>query len=236
MLNVYKRPKMKNQLVKTKSSTWPISVLALVLVSALMLSSPLLADNTLPGQSSAYGRSLAAWQDLYWRWAYGNLIIPPDSNGNAIVGGNVVLMPLPNAPADGTPGSVDVTLNNGQSFMLPLWALLGTSYTDGTPPDPTVDVSVFRTLDITFKIDGVTVIDNDNVMNYYTGFSFDPAFPLDFPPVNAFIWFEGIGLTHTPLTRGKHTMTLDAKNTEPVFGTFIFEYHNTWNLTVQAKR
>lgn len=230
---------MKNQHIQTKTikihtSTRPISVLTLALVSALMLASPLFAGKTPPGHSSAYGRSLAAWQDLYWRWAFGNLTLPSDSNGNAIAGGNVVLMPLPNVPA-GTPGSIDVTLNTGQPFMLPLWNLLGTSYSDGTPPDPTVDVSVFRTLDITFKIDGVTVINNANVMSYYTAFSFDPAIPYDSPPYNAVIWFEGIGLTHAPLTPGKHTMTLDAKNTEPAFGG-IAEYHNTWNLTVKAAK
>ena len=230
---------MKNQLIKTRTikfqtSARPVGVLTLALAAALMLASPLFAGKTPPGHSSSYGMNLAAWQDLYWRWTYGNVIIPPDSNGNAIAGDGVVLMPLPNAPGDGTPGSIDVTLNSGQPFLLPLWALLGTSYSDGTPPDPMVDVSVFKTLDITFKIDGVTVVNTANVMSYYTGFSFAPAVPLDFPPVNAIIWFEGIGLTHAPLTPGTHTMTLDAKNTEPVFGGSIFEYHNTWNLTVQA--
>jgi len=234
-----KKGKMKNQLNKTKTietqtSARPINALALALVAALTLAGPLFAGKTPPGHSSGFGMSLADWQDLYWRWAYGNVSIPSDSNGNAVAGENVVLMALPNAPGDGTPASIDATLNTGQPFILPLWALVGTSYSDGTPPDPTVDVNVFRTLDITFKIDGVTVINNANVMNYYTGFFFDPAFPLDLPPVNAVIWFQGIGLTHAPLTPGTHTMTLDVKNTEPVFGTYVFEYHNTWNLTVQA--
>jgi hypothetical protein len=28
-------------------------------------------------------------------------------------------------------------------------------------------------------------------------------------------------------------MKLDAVNTEGVFGTYFFAYHNTWNVTVQ---
>ncbi len=212
---------MKNQLNKTKAietqtSARPISTLALALVAALTLAGPLFAGKTPPGHSSGYGMSLAAWEDLYWRWAYGDVSIPSDSNGNAVVGENVVLMPLPNAPGDGTPGSIDVTLNTGQPFILPLWALVGTSYSDGTPPDPTVDVNVFRTLDITFKIDGVTVINNANVMNYYTGFFFDPAFPLDFPPVNAVISGFAVGLpagqrSHLVPRHRPHARAADAR-------------------------
>jgi hypothetical protein len=28
-------------------------------------------------------------------------------------------------------------------------------------------------------------------------------------------------------------MTLDVVNTQPVYGLFTFEYHNTWNITVE---
>ena len=45
-------------------------------------------------------------------------------------------MPVPNTPGDDTPGRAAVTLNARQSFFLPLFTLFGTSYTDGTPPDP----------------------------------------------------------------------------------------------------
>ena len=30
-------------------------------------------------------------------------------------------MPIPGSPGDGTPGSIDVTINEDQAFMLPLW-------------------------------------------------------------------------------------------------------------------
>ncbi len=180
------------------------------------------------------GRTLAAWNALYECWAFGAITVPTDLNGNAVVPPGVVLMPLPDAPGDGTPGHLDVTLYKGQAFVLPLWVLLGTHYTDGTPADPRVPRSVFRTLHITFKIDGATVISRGNVMNFYSGFVFSPWIPVNFPPIDAIIWFEGISIVHGPLSPGMHTLKLDAINTQPAFGGF-FEYHNTWRINVQRR-
>ena len=190
-------------------------------------------SQTTPGNYSAFGNDLTTWQETYFRWAYGDITFPTDSNGNAVVRKNTVLFPLPDATGDGTPAHLDVTLNPGQSFVLPLWALLGTSYTDGTPPDPFVPDSVFQTLDISFTIDGVTVINGSNVMNYYSKETLAPAISIvGFPPVDSVIWMESIGITHAPLTPGKHTFALHAVNTQPAFGGFFSEYNNTWTVTV----
>ena len=97
----------------------------------LCLTTPLAA--ALHGQSHRFGKSLVGWLQLYERWLFGAQNIPTDSNGNALVNNHVVPLPLPNTPGDGTPGHLDVTLSAGQGFVLPLWALLGTDYTDGTP-------------------------------------------------------------------------------------------------------
>jgi hypothetical protein len=184
------------------------------------------------GHSSAFGNSLATWEETYFRWSFGDLTLPTDANGNAVVGEGTVLLPTPSTPGDGTPGHVDVTLNNGQSFVLPLWVLLGTSYTDGTPPDPFVPDSVFQTLNITFTIDGATVVSGGNAAKYYAKFAFDPAISIfDFPPIDSVIWFQGIGITHAPLKPGIHTFALRAINTQAAFGGF-FEYNNTWTVTV----
>jgi hypothetical protein len=103
-------------------------------------------------------------------------------------------------------------------------------------------LSVYQTLDIALKVDGVTVVDGSNVMDYYTAFDFDPEIPLpaEWSPYLAIVWLQGIGVVHSPLSAGQggqHTITLDVKNTEPVvdgFGNeYVFEYHNTWNVTVQ---
>jgi len=195
----------------------------------------------LPGGSNAYGKNLAQWQETYWRWAYGVLSLPQDAHGNAVANG-VVLMGLPNAPGDGTPGTLDVTLSPGQPFMLPLWNVLGTSYDNGTPDDPAIPSSVFRTLAFTFKIDGVTVLNGDNLMNYYSQFQFTPAIPLPagFSPYLAIIWLQGIGLVHTPLAVGNHTFSLDVKNTQLVHDgqgfSYTYEFHNTWHVRVTPSR
>jgi hypothetical protein len=183
--------------------------------------------------NSAFGGDLATWQETYIRWTFGDITVPTDSNGNAIVGKHMVLFPIPSTPGDGTPGHLDVTLSPGQSFVLPLWTVLGTSYSDGTPPDPFLPDSVFQTLNISFTIDGITVVSGSSAMNYFSKVTLEPAIPIaGFPPVDSIIWFEDIGITHGPLKPGTHTFVLHAVNTEPAFGAF-FEYNNTWTVTVQ---
>ena len=195
-------------------------------------------NSILPGNTSAFGKSLGEWQELYWRWYYGGTTIPSDSNGNAAVG-NVVLMPIPPTPGDGTPGHQDVTMNAGQAWIMPLWGLIGTSYSDGTSPDPFVDTEIFRTLDLTLEVDGKTVVSSANQMNYFSQIAFDPPLPLDFPPIVAGIWIQDVGIMHTPMTVGTHTMKLDVKNTIPVppnFGGGFAEFHNTWTIEVRAHK
>jgi hypothetical protein len=212
--------------------TFGLTTIAIA-IGALYLASPAHAGSkAAPGHSSAFGKRLATWEEIWTRWAYGDITVPTDANGNAVVGDGTILFPTPFAIGDGTPAHLDVTLNNSQSFILPLWLLVGTSYTDGTAPDPFEPDSVFQTLDISFTIDGVTVVDGNNAMSYYSKFTFDPTIPvIDFPPYDSIIWFQGVGVTHAPLTPGTHTFVLHAKNTQAAFG-LIFEYNNTWTVTV----
>jgi hypothetical protein len=197
-------------------------------------------DKPLPGNSKAYGKTLAQWQETFWRWAYGQISLPQDQNGNAVADG-VVMMGLPSTPADGTPGSIDITLSAGQPFVLPLWNVLGTSYDNGTPVDPAIPLSVFQTMELTFKVDGVTVIGSDNLLDYYSQFQFVPTIPLpgDFSPYLAVVWLQGVAAVHTPLPVGDHTLTLDAKNTQLVYDaqgfSYTYEFHNTWHVSVTPK-
>src|SRR5436190_22995995 len=111
--------------------------LGLTAVTTFCLTAPARGgSNPAPGRSSAFGKTLAGWENTYTRWSWGDITVPTDGIGNAVVGDGTVLLPIPSdGTSDGAPGHLDVTLNNGQSFMLPLWAQLGTSYNDGTPPD-----------------------------------------------------------------------------------------------------
>jgi len=210
----------------------------LALALGLGLAAPAWAQHDRPDCRPGEDGQLALFQDLYWRWVYGGLNLPVDGNSNAVVH-NVVMMPIPNTPGDGTPGTQAVTLEAHQSWMLPFWNLLGTSYTDGTPPDQFLGLDVFKTLDIKFTVDGKTIVSTRNVMEYFSKFTYEPPVLLNSPPYLAIIWFEGVGILHGPLSPGTHTLQLDVKNTEklpPNFGGGVIEYHNTWNVTVNPPK
>jgi hypothetical protein len=99
-----------------------------------------------------------------------------------------------------------------------------------------VPISVFKTLELKLTIDGKTVIDGRNLMDYYSQTLFPNGLPLSFLPGDSIIEEQCIGLTHAPLSPGKHTMTLDAVNTQalpPQYGGGFAEYHNTWDITVK---
>ncbi len=212
------------------------STFVAALLSSLWLAGSAVAGpSPAPGGSHAFGKTLAEWQDTYFRWFIGQTAITPDANGNADVG-HIVLLPLPNVPGDGTPGHLDITLNPGQGFYLPLFFFLGTSYTDGTPSDTFVDASFFQTLNLTLQIDGVTVVSDKNSADYYAQFFFAPPIPINFPPIDSAIWSQGVSVVHNPFSVGKHTIKLDIKSAKPLppnFGTGFPEYHNSWTLTVQ---
>ena len=188
------------------------------------------ANDADPTHSS---KTLAVLQNVYWDWQLGQISLAPDADGNPVMGGNIALMPIPSAPGDGTPASIRVALQSGQEFFLPLWNLLGNSYTNGSQ-DGLIPLKVFQTLDIQFKIDGETILDRDEVMDHYSQFYFNPAIPFNSPPVTAWIWLQGVSILHGPLAPGKHVLKLDVKNTDTkdLFGLTI-EYHNTWNVTVK---
>ncbi|MEN6324585.1 MAG: VPLPA-CTERM sorting domain-containing protein [Syntrophomonas sp.] len=175
-----------------------------------------------------YGKSLAEWQGIYFSWYFGALNVPSDSNGNAVID-NVVLLSMPSTPGDGTPGYQKVTLSSGQPFVLPLFSLIGQRYKDGTE-DPFNDVEIYQTVDLTVKVDGVTVIDSGNVMDYYSEYIFNPEIPYPYDPAVANIWVQNIGMVHSPFSFGQHTIQLDVKNTEPIPGLGTLEYHNTWAI------
>src|SRR5438045_2960068 len=117
----------------------------------LCVLTPLVAG--LHGNSHAFGKTAGGWIEVYERWAFGELAVPIDENGNAVVDRHVVLMPIPNTPGDGTPGHIDLTLDAGQERVLRLCAFLGTDCSDGTPAAPPCDCSSFQTRKLPFQID-----------------------------------------------------------------------------------
>jgi hypothetical protein len=227
--SVYESIINTGNLTKLKWSGRVSGVAAIVLGVALAI--PAFAGlQPAPSSSTAYGKTLAQWQSTYFRWSLGDITVPVDGNGNAVVG-NVVLLPIPQTPGDGTPGTQNVNLGSGQAFTLPFFGFLGNSYKDGTPPDDFLPLSVYQTLEIHVTLDGITLIDGQNVMRFFSQSYLDPVIPGDAP----FIWLQSIGMVHNPLTPGGHVLKLDVKNTQAGFG-YIVEFHNTWNINVRPGR
>jgi hypothetical protein len=100
---------MKSQITNLIKSALAFSVAAIVLIGWC---GPMLADDDHHHHDSDSDHLfdskllLTVFEDLYWRWALGNgnVVLPTDQNGNAVVAG-IALMRLPNAPGDGKPGS-----------------------------------------------------------------------------------------------------------------------------------
>jgi hypothetical protein len=68
--------------------------------------------------ANLFGRSLAQWQEVYWRWNLGSPQPFPttDANGNVAIG-NVVLMALPSVPGEGTPAGLLTELDEKPTDM-----------------------------------------------------------------------------------------------------------------------
>ena len=217
---------MKNQVT---SSTLPTAArfqgwttrTALLASLLLTLGSSLPANGGLapqPPGSHSFGRTLAQWQATWLAWTLGDLALPTDTHGNALVN-NVVQMAIPNTPGDGTPGSINITLNSGEAFVVPLILITGRT------TDPMISLNDFRNMTLKLTLDGVTILDSDDTLRFYTQTSFSP--PLSF----GFAWVQGLSIAHTPLPVGQHVLKLDEKIVIPERGT-TEEFHNTLNITV----
>jgi hypothetical protein len=182
-----------------------------------------------PPGSHSFGQTLAQWQATWVAWALGDLALPTDTNGNALVNG-VVLTAIPNAPGDGTPGSTNLTLNSGEPFVVPLILVLGQSFSNGTT-EPMISVDDFEDMTLTLTLDGTTILDSDDTLRFYTETVFSPPLAFNAPPANGIAWVQGISIAHTPLPPGQHVLKLDEKIVIPERG-LTQEFHNTLNITV----
>jgi hypothetical protein len=202
--------------------------LATVLVGVWLAPPAVAATLPLPGSSLACGKTLAQWQEIWYRWAVGAFPLPTDANGNA-VSNNMVLMANPR----NNDGTVDVTLNANQPFVFHLFTYYGNSYKDGSPNDQFCDLSLFQTLALNLTVDGVQILNGSAAPQYFSQTVLAPPIPITDPssPFSAYIWLQNVGTVFPPFSVGQHVIKLDVNATMPCFG-FNFESHGTWNLTV----
>ncbi len=238
---------------------------SLIALSALALAFGLVAGSSLagpppkagsaaprlaPSNSNAYGKSLAEWLSLYWRWSYSGADLAQSRIGN------VQLMPLPaseQTAGSWTPddpaileGQVEITVPPGTPFVLPEMAWVCERYEGypGVPDDPPMtDAEFLKAVAPLLVIDGKTVMTDANKASFYVGVTpFDPVViypaPSSYGSVAA-VSFQGLGIVSPPLPVGKHTVSLVEPyivqpgdySALPAYSIGLV-YKNTWIITV----
>ena len=242
---------MKNPTRKTCKIA---GALALALTLAMNLTAPAGnngsgAPRIAPPNSMAFGKSLAQWLSIYWRWNYSGADL-----ANSVVDG-VQLMPLPagdQISGSWTPqdpallrGKLEITLPAGTPFVLPEFAWVGERY-PGWPAvndDPPIANTVaLASASPTLTIDGKVVISAANKAAFYIPPTyFDPIVTYESPSASgavAAVFFQGIGFVSPPLSVGVHVIHLYEPLIIPA-GAYSglpdgigIIYDNTWIITV----
>jgi hypothetical protein len=209
-----------------------------LLVLTLALAVPTTALAAPPGQSNAFGKSLAEWMEIYF-----TRVVTGDSNDRV---GKVLLMPLPQGEyVSGNTtlenplvlaGELEVTVGPGTPFVMPVATWAGETYSNGSS-DPVLPAEIFTTSNALVKIDGKTVLDSErsNFESFYFGpVEFVPPLfydePSDYGSVGV-TYLQGIGFAHPPLSKGTHTMTLISEIKIPDYNLHVI-FMNTWTITV----
>src|SRR6266481_3459653 len=171
--------------------------LAGVLVGVWLATPAFAATLPLPGSSPACGKTLAQWQEIWFRWVVDALTLPTDANGNAVSNNMVLLASPPN-----NDGTVDVTLDANQPFVLHLFTYYGNSYRDGSPNDQFCDLSLFQTLTLNLTVDGVQIMDRSAVPQYFSQTVLVPPVPITDPSsaFSAYIWLQNVGTLFPPFS------------------------------------
>ncbi len=207
------------------------------------------APRIAPPHSMAFGKSLAQWMGIYWRWYYSGADL-----ANSVVDG-VQLMPLPAGVQIGgswTPedpallrGTLEITLRAGTPFVLPEFAWVGERYQGWptVPDDPPMANEVsLASGSPTLTIDGKLVMSDANKAAFYVPLTyFDPIVvyptPSSYGSVAA-LSFQGVAFVSPPLPVGVHVIHLYEPLIFPAgaypglpAGQGII-YDNTWVITV----
>lgn len=199
-----------------------------------------------PPDSSAYGKTLAEWMTAYWTW---NFTGEPASGSV----GRVRFMPMPDRTQTGgnwtssdpavLEGEQAITVKPGTPIVLPLVALVGEAYADGTtdpfPIVPDTDDHFSLALGGQVFIDGVPVLNREESSAYRAQAAFYHLLPYIEPTgygAVAAAWFQTVGVVIKPLPVGEHVVRLDSYLIlDPLLYGFDLGivYRNTWTVTVK---
>lgn len=194
-------------------------------VTALRVAQVGAAPHVAPPHSKAYGKTLAEWLTIYWRWFL--------EGGESKVG-RVQLLPLPaneRVSGNGTEedpaiivGELEITLPPGTPFVLTEFVWIGERY-EGYPevPDdePIPDDIFLEWFHPLLTIDGRTIMSDENKAAFYVPPTwFDPPIEYDPPQQRgpelfavAASCFQSFGIVSTPLPVGEHVIHLSGTTT-----------------------
>ncbi len=204
-----------------------------------------------PAKFHVFGKSLTSWSETYWRWfSTGSNFEQSQVNG-------VQLVSLPDFEymgGEGTyedpvqfSGTLEITLPVATPFMLGTYSWIGEKYLDGSEDAYLNDNAVLDVVHPKLKIDGITVLSEQNKARYYVPTTeFDPTIeyeePTTYGAIGAF-YFTGIVFPGKPLSPGVHKIHLYQSILIPygkdeVFDSFFGPdghgviYDLTWIVTV----
>ena len=205
-------------------------------------------DKTSEPGSSAYGKTLTEWMTLYFERSL-------SGDADSMVK-QVKLLPIPAGEWQGDGsftsddpstfvGAMELTLEPGTPFVLPVAVWFGESYDTGQQDDAEVDGAIFTGSRVLVTLDGDAIIDSDvdDLSDWYFGPTyFDPPVvydePTDYGATQA-NFVQGLGFVHGPLSKGTHTLTLESEIIAFVPDYFNpgdldvgVKYRNTWTITV----
>lgn len=204
-----------------------------------------------PPNSMAFGKSLAEWSSIFWRWNYEGA----DMSQSLIEKMQMMPIPAPGDPVSGTGtpadpflfrGKVEITLAPGTPFVLPEFAWIGERYKGHpTVPDdlPFANDTLLRDVHPWLTIDGNLVMSDANKAAFYIPPTlFEPIVvypkPTSYDSVAA-VFFQGCAVVGLPLSPGVHVIKLyepyiihpgDYAALPDGFGQI---YDNTWIVTVK---
>jgi hypothetical protein len=190
------------------------------------------ADDGPSPQSSALGKSLGEWFEMWsiWNSPYGG---GPDHHGYI----QFMPLPVPDCTQDKKKdpwycvGELDANLSVDEGFFLPVNGYVGWEYLDGSE-DPLLDDWSFVDVDVTVTLDDETFFDSDDLdlNDFYAERYYDRPLYVDeaVEGYAADIFVQGVGFICPPLSEGTHVLHLVEH--APAWNVI---WDNTWTITVE---
>jgi len=187
-------------------------------------------------QTSAAGKSLQDYHQMYFTWSLGG----PQTDHH----GNVQFLPVPAGAYQNESGywvgSADVALKSKWSFFLPVYVFYGERYNTGALDDPPgwPPAEAFTDADVLITLDGTPILDSGTVdLSTYYGDTVYFTQPIPYAEPTAYgsvaaLWIKGLRFVEPALSDGEHMLHL-LVTSQFLQDNFLFPgWDNTWHISV----